>query len=64
MQGSDSSFCHSPRLAGGSILRPYVSQYGRGTASEGDISPKHTQRAYLCCSAHFAHWLTPWRGMT
>jgi integrase len=39
-----------------SVLRPYVSRYeahlrrGRYASS--------TQRVYLCCVAHFAHWLT------
>jgi integrase/recombinase XerD len=40
----------------GSVLRPFISQYGE------HLGRRHyalnTQRAYLCCVAHFAHWLT------
>jgi site-specific recombinase XerD len=39
-----------------SILRPYVSQY-REHLQRRQYAP-NTQRAYLCCVAHFAHWLT------
>lgn len=39
----------------GSILRPYVSQYGEHLQRRR-YAPK-TQRGYLCCVAHFAHWL-------
>lgn len=40
----------------GSILRPYISQYGEHLQRRR-YAP-NTQRAYLCCLAHFAHWLT------
>ncbi|RWH31410.1 MAG: hypothetical protein E5X88_28170 [Mesorhizobium sp.] len=40
----------------GSILRPYVSQY-REHLQRRRYAPS-TQRAYLCCVAHFAQWLT------
>jgi integrase/recombinase XerD len=40
----------------GSILRPYVSQY-REHLQQGRYAPR-TQRVYLGCIAHFAHWLT------
>lgn len=40
----------------GSILRPYVSQYVEHLQRRR-YTP-NTQRAYLCCVAHFAHWLT------
>lgn len=39
-----------------SILQPYVSQYG-AHLSRGRYAPS-TRRVYLCCIAHFAHWLT------
>lgn len=39
-----------------SILQPYVSRYG-AHLSRGRYAPS-TQRVYLCCVAHFAHWLT------
>jgi hypothetical protein len=39
-----------------SILRPYVSQYSEHL-EQRRYAPS-TQRAYLCCVAHFAHWLT------
>lgn len=39
-----------------SILQPYVSQY-REHLERRRYAP-NTQRAYLCCVAHFAHWLT------
>ena len=40
----------------GSILQPYVSQYGEHLQRRR-YAPS-TQRAYLRCVAHFAHWLT------
>jgi len=39
-----------------SILQPYVSRYG-AHLRRGRYAPS-TQRVYLCCVAHFAHWLT------
>ena len=39
-----------------SILQPYVSRYG-AHLRYGRYAPS-TQRVYLCCVAHFAHWLT------
>lgn len=39
-----------------SILRPFVSQYGEHLQRRR-YAPS-TRRAYLCCVAHFAHWLT------
>ena len=39
-----------------SILQPYVSQYGAHLRRRR-YAPS-TQRVYLCCVAHFAHWLT------
>jgi integrase len=39
-----------------SILHPYVAGYGEHL-SRGRYSPS-TRRVYLCCVAHFAHWLT------
>lgn len=39
-----------------SILQPYVSKYG-AHLRHGRYAPS-TQRVYLCCVAHFAHWLT------
>lgn len=39
-----------------SVLRPYVSRYG-AHLRRGRYAPS-TQRIYLCCVAHFAHWLT------
>lgn len=39
-----------------SILQPYVSLYG-AQLRRGRYAPS-TQRVYLCCVAHFAHWLT------
>lgn len=39
-----------------SILRPFVSQYGEHLQRRRYA--QNTQRAYLCCAAHFAHWLT------
>lgn len=38
-----------------SVLEPYVSRYGVHL-SRGRYAPS-TQRVYLCCVAHFAHWL-------
>jgi integrase len=40
----------------GSILQPYGSRYGAHLRC-GRYAPS-TQRVYLCCVAHFAHWLT------
>lgn len=40
----------------GSTLRPFVSQYGE-YLQRRRYAPS-TQCAYLCCVAHFAHWLT------
>lgn len=46
-----------------SILQPYVSRYGAHLC-HGRYAPS-TQRVYLCCVAHFAHWLTGERcGLT
>lgn len=46
-----------------SILQPYVSRYGVHLR-RGRYAPS-TQRIYLCCVAHFAHWLTGERcGLT
>lgn len=39
-----------------SVLQPYVSRYGAHLC-RGRYAPS-TQRVYLCCVAHFAHWLT------
>ncbi|MDI4658245.1 tyrosine-type recombinase/integrase [Xanthobacter autotrophicus] len=39
-----------------SVLQPYVSRYG-AHLRRGRYAPS-TQRIYLCCVAHFAHWLT------
>lgn len=39
-----------------SILQPYVSRYGEHL-NRRRYAPS-TQRVYLCCVAHFAHWLT------
>lgn len=39
-----------------SVLQPYVSRYG-ARLRRGRYAPS-TQRIYLCCVAHFAHWLT------
>lgn len=38
-----------------SVLEPYVLRYGVHL-SRGRYAP-NTQRVYLCCVAHFAHWL-------
>lgn len=38
-----------------SVLQPYVSRYG-AHLRRGRYAPS-TQRIYLCCVAHFAHWL-------
>ncbi len=40
----------------GSVLQPYVSRYGAHLRRRR-YAPS-TQRVYLCCVAHFAHWLT------
>ena len=40
----------------GSNLQPYVSQYEERLRRRR-YAPS-TQRVYLCCIAHFAHWLT------
>lgn len=46
-----------------SVLQPYVSRYG-AHLRRGRYAPS-TQRVYLCCVAHFAHWLTGERcGLT
>jgi hypothetical protein len=46
-----------PRLwLEGSILQPYISRYS-AQLCRGRYAPS-TQRAYLCCVAHFAHWLS------
>jgi integrase/recombinase XerD len=37
-----------------SILEPYVSQYCTHLESQGYA--RNTQRVYLCCVSHFAHW--------
>jgi integrase/recombinase XerD len=39
-----------------SVLQPYVSRY-EAHLCRGRYAPS-TQRIYLCCVAHFAHWLT------
>lgn len=39
-----------------SVLQPYVSRFG-AHLRRGRYAP-NTQRVYLCCVAHFAHWLT------
>ena len=39
-----------------SVLQPYASRYG-AHLRRGRYAPS-TQRVYLCCVAHFAHWLT------
>lgn len=39
-----------------SIIQPYVSGYG-ALLRRGRYAPS-TRRVYLCCVAHFAHWLT------
>lgn len=39
-----------------SVLQPYVSRYGAHLRLRR-YAPS-TQRVYLCCVAHFAHWLT------
>jgi site-specific recombinase XerD len=39
-----------------SILQPYVLRYGEHLG-RGRYAPS-TKRVYLCCVAHFAHWLT------
>lgn len=39
-----------------SVLQPFVSRYG-AHLRRGRYAPS-TQRVYLCCVAHFAHWLT------
>ena len=39
-----------------SVLQPHVSRYG-AHLSHGRYAPS-TQRVYLCCIAHFAHWLS------
>ncbi len=39
-----------------SVLQSYVSRYG-AHLRRGRYAPS-TQRIYLCCVAHFAHWLT------
>jgi len=44
-----------------SVLRPFVSRYG-AHLQLGRYAI-HTQRVYLCCVAHFAHWLTAERYM-
>lgn len=40
----------------GSVLQPYVSRYGAHLRRRRYA--QSTQRVYLCCVAHFAHWLT------
>jgi len=40
----------------GSVLQPFVSGYGEHLR-RGRYAPG-TKRTYLCCVAHFAHWLT------
>ncbi len=46
-----------------SVLQPYVSRYG-AYLRDRRYAPS-TQRVYLCCVAHFAHWLTGERsGLT
>ena len=39
-----------------SVIQPYVSRFG-AHLRRGRYAPS-TQRVYLCCVAHFAHWLT------
>ena len=39
-----------------SVLQPYVSRYGAHLCCRR-YAPS-TQRVYLCCVAHFAHWMT------
>lgn len=39
-----------------SVLQPYVSRY-EALLRRGRYAP-HTQQIYLCCVAHFAHWLS------
>jgi len=39
-----------------SVLQPYISRYGAHLRLRR-YAPS-TQRVYLCCVAHFAHWLT------
>jgi site-specific recombinase XerD len=39
-----------------SVLQPYVLRYGAYLRSRRYAAS--TQRVYLCCVAHFAHWLT------
>ena len=39
-----------------SVLQPYVSRYGAHLCWRR-YAPS-TQRVYLCCVAHFAHWMT------
>jgi integrase/recombinase XerD len=39
-----------------SVLQPYVSRYGAHLRCRRYAAS--TQRVYLCCVAHFAHWLT------
>lgn len=46
-----------------SVLQPYVSRYGAHLRRRRYVPS--TQRVYLCCVAHFAHWLTGERcGLT
>jgi integrase/recombinase XerD len=46
-----------PRLwSEAGILRPYVSQYGEHLQRRR-YAPS-TQRVYVCCVAHFGHWVT------
>ena len=46
-----------PRMwLGDSVLQPYVSRFG-AHLRRGRYAAS-TQRVYLCCVAHFAHWLT------
>jgi len=44
-----------------SVLRPFVSRYG-AYLHRGRYATD-TQRVYLCCVAHFAHWVTEERYM-
>jgi hypothetical protein len=39
-----------------SVIQPYVSRFD-AHLRRGRYAPS-TQRVYLCCVAHFAHWLT------
>lgn len=39
-----------------SVIQPYVSRFG-AHLRRGRYAPS-TQRVYLCCVAHFSHWLT------